>query len=44
MNLHGFMRRYAAKMIKDVNNLFKQQSLMCLDDVLSKISIVDFLY
>jgi hypothetical protein len=28
MNLHEIMRRYEAKMIKNSNNLFKQQLLM----------------
>jgi hypothetical protein len=44
MNLHEFMCCYEAKMIKNTNNLFKQQFLLRLDDVLSKISVVDFLY
>jgi hypothetical protein len=40
INLHEFMRSYEAKITENRNNLFKQQFLMRLDDVLCIIIIV----
>jgi len=41
---YEFMCRCAVKMIKSPNCLFKQQFLMRLHDVLSKINVVESLY
>jgi hypothetical protein len=41
MNLHKFMLSYE---VKNDKTLFKQQFLKHLDEVLSKISVVEFLY
>jgi site-specific recombinase XerC len=40
INLHKFMFSYETKMIKNSNNLFKQQFLIHPDEIFCKISIV----
>jgi hypothetical protein len=41
MNMHEFMCSYVVKMIKNTNNLFKQQFLMHSDYVLCKIRVLE---
>jgi hypothetical protein len=43
MNFHEFMRCYEKNNI-NTNNLFKQQFLMHPDDVLCKMSFVEYSY
>jgi hypothetical protein len=42
MNFHKFMCGYVAKIIKNTTDLFIQQFSMNLDEVLRKISIVEY--
>jgi hypothetical protein len=42
MNLNEFMRSYESKIAQTANNSFKQQILIHLDDVLGKISVVEY--
>jgi hypothetical protein len=44
MNFHEFMRSFEAKTTSNANNLFKQQFLMHHNEILCKMSVVDYPY